>query len=99
LRIHPRSVTARFSEAEFREVKAQAMMQGQNLAEWVRWRCLQDDNHDRYLGELMATQQMLAELVREFIVYSTGDHQEAVTKVRNIFGKAEAARNGSGTER
>jgi hypothetical protein len=47
----------------------------------------------RLLAELRATQQLVAELVRELVVYTSGGNNGAAgEKIRSIFEKAAALR-------
>jgi hypothetical protein len=96
MRTQPKALTVRFSLPEFASIEQQARTQGKKPADWVRSRCIDGvEWHERLFAELLVTQQLVADLVREFVVYSSGDHEEAVAKVRTIFAKAEAARNQS----
>jgi hypothetical protein len=94
MRSHPKALTVRFSEPEFVWIEAQARAHGEKPAEWVRSRCMEETGWEgRLLAELRATQQLVAELVREVVVYTSGGNNGvAGEKIRSIFEKAAALR-------
>jgi hypothetical protein len=74
-------------------VEEKAKTQGKSAATWIRSRALAGTSLERvFMAELLAAQNLVVELIKEFMLHAYGDDREmAVARGNEMFKRARAA--------